>query len=55
MLLGREAELVFEPILDDCLKNKGSIIDGFSLKKVVCGEFQFRRRQKCREPVKPAI
>jgi hypothetical protein len=37
VLLGREAELVFEPILGDYLKNKESTIDGCSLKKSSVG------------------
>ena len=51
MLLGREAELLFEPIPDVGLKLEASAIKRLSLKKAAFGEFQFRRSKSAADPL----
>ena len=51
MLLDREAELLFEPILGFGLEQEASAIKRLSLEKGACGEFQFRRFKSAVSPL----
>ena len=51
MLLGREAELLFELSPDVGLKFMALAIKKISLKEGACGEFQFRRAKSAVSPL----